>query len=484
MKNFFDWIKQAALNERPWLMFGKGPSFDARDGYDLNAFETLSLNHVVREQPVTVAHVIDIDVVSACAEAIRQNARVLVLPWFPHEHNAAGDHSLEYWVQQLPVLRQLNDEGRLLWYDLSTSRERHGPGPVVQARYFSAEAALSLLALSGVKRVRSLGVDGGADYGRSFADLADTTRLNNNHASFDLQFQGIADTLHRTGVDYAPLNIESPVRVYVGSQEEQMLAVKVLEYSIRRHASMTVQVMPLHHAEIRFETPQDIRNRPRTPFSFQRFTIPQLAGYRGRAIYVDSDMMVFQDIRGLWTLPFGGADVLAVREPGESGRRPQFSVMLLDCDRLRWTPQSIVALLDSGKYTYEQLMYEMALADQVNATIPPEWNSLERYEPGRTCLIHYTDMHSQPWVRHNNRWGHLWVRYLLDALQDGFIAREEVVEHIRRGWARPSLLTQIDAHADKLGPIRKALAALTDRGYVPPYKKMPAHGGNTTLHAA
>lgn len=484
MKHFFDWIKSASLAQRPWLMLGKGPSFDLRSNYDLSAYETLALNHVVRELPVSMAHILDIDVVLACADAIGQNARLLAMPWYPHENNKVGERSLEYWCQEIPVLRQLDSEGRLLWYDLSTSRKRYGAGPVVQAKYFSAEAALSLLALSGVKRVRSLGVDGGDAYGKAFTDLSEVTRLNNTHTSFDLQFQGFANTIRRTGVDYAPLNVESPVRVYVGSQEEQMLAVKVLEYSIRRHASMTVEVMPLHRSDIRFETPKEIRNRPRTPFSFQRFTIPQLAGYRGRAIYVDSDMMVFKDIRNLWTLPFDGADVLAVSEPGESGRRPQFSVMMLDCERLRWTPESIVALLDSNKFTYEQLMYDMALAQKVSAAIPPEWNSLERYEAGRTCLIHYTDMHSQPWIRHNNRWGHLWVRYLLSALEDGFISRDEVSDHVGRGWVRPSLLAQIDAHAGKLGFIRKGLAAFTDRNYVPPYKKMAAHGGNTVLHAA
>src|SRR5689334_22832572 len=133
----------------------------------------------------------------------------------------------------------------------------------------------------------------------------------------------------------------TPIRVYVGSQEAQMLAVKVLEFSIRRQASLPVEVFPLHHTQIEFPLPKDVRNRPRTPFSFQRFYIPALAGFQGRAIYLDSDMQVFRDIRELWTLPFEGADLLAVREPGESGRRPQFSVMLLDCDALAWNLSDI-----------------------------------------------------------------------------------------------------------------------------------------------
>ena len=81
--------------------------------------------------------------------------------------------------------------------------------------------------------------------------------------------------------------VETPVRVYVGSQEAQMLPVKVLEYSIRKHTELPVEIFPLHHASIEVPMPRDPRNRPRTPFSFQRFYIPQLAGFRGRAIYLD-----------------------------------------------------------------------------------------------------------------------------------------------------------------------------------------------------
>ncbi len=152
----------------------------------------------------------------------------------------------------MPVLKRLDAQGRLLWYDLSTSKQRHGPGPVVRAAAFSAEAALNLLALAGVTKVRSLGIDGGNAYGSAFDDLKDQTRLNNGQPSYDLQFQGFARTISSTGVDYAPLDIESPIRVYVGSQEEQMLSVRVLEHSIRRHASMSVQVQPLHTFDIPF----------------------------------------------------------------------------------------------------------------------------------------------------------------------------------------------------------------------------------------
>jgi hypothetical protein len=479
MKPFTEWFRTtAATDPRPWLILGKGPTFGRRGEFDLSAYRLLSLNHVVRELPVEVAHIIDLDVVEACGEALLAQAGVLVMPWYPHVRNRVGRETLEALVPGHRVLSQLAAEGRLLWYNLSTGRTERPGSPVVPVSYFSAEAALGLLALSGARVVRSLGVDGGAAYSASFDDLKDTTRLNNGHPSYNLQFAGFARIIMTTGVDYSPLTIESPVRVYVGSQEAQMLAVKVLEHSIRKHASLPVEVMPLHHADIQFPTPRDVKNRPRTPFSFQRFTIPQLAGFRGRAIYVDSDMQVFRDIREIWTLPFDGAQLLAAREPGDSGRRPQFSVMLLDCAALPWNPQSIVDYLDRGEFTYEQLMYEMKLATS-RADIPSEWNSLERYEEGRTGLLHYTDMTMQPWISTANPRAYLWVRGVLEAVEQGVITRDYIAEHVRLGYVRPSLLAQVDERKEEPATLSRAALALDD-GYLAPYQKMGPHGTSGT----
>jgi hypothetical protein len=273
---------------------------------------------------------------------------------------------------------------------------------------------------------------------------------------------------------------EFPIRVFVGSQDAQMLAVKVLEFSIRQNTPADVKVFPLHEARIEFPTPKDVRNRPRTPFSFQRFYIPSLRGYQGRAIYLDSDMQVFRDITELWTLPFDGADLLAAREPGESGRRPQFSVMLLDCSELKWSLPEIVAGLDRGELTYETLMYDMAVARKVRAAIAPSWNSLEHFVQGETGLLHYTDMPTQPWVSLDNPNGFLWVRALIEAVDAGFISRAEVEQHIRQGFVRPSLLYQLDHRVERSEQLPRAARALDD-GFIPPYKRMEGNAAGASL---
>jgi hypothetical protein len=472
MKSFFQWFTDSGIDpNRPWLILGKGPSFASRNGRDLECYHTMSLNHVVREQPVTVAHMIDFDVVDACGESLLNNAQVVVLPWVPHVNNRPGRNNLAELAQIHPLLRRINEQGRLLWYNHSKARQRNGDSPVVRVRFFSAVAALNLLALAGVHTIRSLGVDGGTSYSKEFDDLKEKTLLANSRSSFDRQFEEIANTIATTGIDYAPLNIASPVRIYIGATDREMLPVKVLEYSIRKHASMSVEVMPLHHSGIAIPLPKNPKNQPRTPFSFQRFLIPALTGYHGRAIYLDSDMQLFKDIRLLWATPFNGADLLTVCPAEASERRPQFSVMILNCETLDWDVDKIVRLLDEDRLSYEQLLYQMALVKNIRTDIGAEWNALEYFSAGDTALLHFTDMSTQPWVSRENHLGYLWVGDLIEAIDAKAVSMEFLQQEIATGHVRPSLLYQVENRlSDSLLLPRKAKQM--DAKFVPPYQSV------------
>jgi hypothetical protein len=243
------------------------------------------------------------------------------------------------------------------------------------------------------------------------------------------------------------MTVESPIQIFVGTEEEQILALKVLEYSICQHASLPVKVTPLFAAidRAKIEIPQvkGKQNQPRTPFSFQRFAIPELKAYRGRAIYLDSDMQVFQDIKELWSWPFEEADILAVKEPESSQRASQFSVMVLNCDRLTWEIQEIIADLERGKWTYEQLMFDLALTSRIAKILPTRWNELERHTKGETALTHYTDMPNQPWLNAENPLGYLWCQELFEAIENDFISFQSIEEQVRQRWIRPSLIYQL-----------------------------------------
>ncbi len=482
MQSFFEWFASGGIDpNQPWLILGKGPSFAKLKDFDIGAYFAMSLNHVVREQPVTIAHMIDYDVVDDCGEAILKNARFLVLPWYPHIQNRPSRRSLEELSQTQPILSKMKEQGRLLWYNHSRAPAQHGDSPVVRVKLFSAVGALNLLAQAGVRTVRSLGIDGGATYSGEFTDLKDKTLLSNSRSSFDRQFEEIARTISTTGIDYAPLDIESPVRVFVGATEAEMLPVKVLEYSIRKHASMSVEVFPLHRSKIAIPLPRDPQQQPRTPFSFQRFLIPALTEYRGRAIYLDSDMQVFKDIRPLWAVPLKGADLLTVSEPERSGRRSQFSVMVLNCEALHWDIGEIVRRLDEGRLKYEELVYQMSLAKNIRADIIPAWNALERFSARETALLHYTDMNTQPWVSRDNPLGYLWTGDLIEAIAAGAVTIDFVKQEVITGHVRPSLLYQVENRIQD-GLLLPREARRMDTKFVPRYRSLPKHHGSAWLH--
>jgi hypothetical protein len=458
------WARSFDLNKKPWLILGKGPSYKHVENTHLDDFYTCSLNHVVREHSVDLAHVIDIDVVVECSAAIEQNARWLVLPFFPHVNNRPTTKNIIEFLDEIPVLRHLKDEGRLVWYNLSTSKKRVGLSPMVFAKFFSAESAVNILAECGVKTIRSLGVDGGNTYASSFDDLKTRTLLANSQTSFDMQFRQIATTIRTKNIFYAPLHIEAPIRIFIGTDSSQMLAAKVLEYSIKKHASMSVSVVPL--CDVPVPRAKDPKNQPRTGFSFVRFLIPALCNYGGRAIYLDADMLVFADIAKLWLSRLDEADILCAEQAGRNGRVRQYSVMLMNCSKLRWNIEDIVAGFDEGKYDYAKLMYEFCIVppDRIAPTLPYEWNSLEFYEKGKTCLIHYTDMPTQPWVSSKNKRGILWYQSLREGITEGFIEPELLYREIEHGHVRPDLPQQIGLHPhhdyERLAKI-----------FVPPYKR-------------
>lgn len=247
--------------------------------------------------------------------------------------------------------------------------------------------------------------------------------------------------------------MDEQVRIYVGADRSQALAIKVLEHSIRRHTRLDVAVIPMIDLPIR--QPKDLRNGQRTGFSFSRFCIPQLAGYHGKAIYMDADMLVFNDIASLWNIPFDGAKVVIQQEVkyqkvttkkigAPRARRKQCSVMLVDCSRLDWDIDKIIDGFDRGDYDYAGLMYDLCLLtdEEVKCRVPFEWNSLEYYD-AETCLIHYTDVFTQPWTSCRNKNGDIWFQEVRLMLNDGTLTAMELEEEIRLGFFRPSLLWDI-----------------------------------------
>lgn len=227
------------------------------------------------------------------------------------------------------------------------------------------------------------------------------------------------------------------IRVFVGGQTEHRLCFAVLKHSILRHTQSPVEVKLICDLMPKLQEPQSKKNRPATSFSLQRFAIPELCGFEGRGIYLDSDMIVRADIRELWELPFPkGSRVLA--PPGW-----QTSVLLWDC-AYRVTIAKLVRDMDAGTRGYAQVMNAKGL--KVARTIPGEWNRMDRYhEMGdpHARLLHYTSMNTQPWLYAGHTHEVFWRQELDSALGAGAITKDDVMVEIARRHVRPSLATVV-----------------------------------------
>ena len=93
---------------------------------------------------------------------------------------------------------------------------------------------------------------------------------------------------------------------------------------------------------------------------------------------------------------------------------------------------------------YEQLMFEMAVAENISFDIDGTWNSLEMFSERKTALLHFTDIDTQPWVSRKNPLSYLWTRDLFEAIDAGVISFDFVKQHVRQDYLRPSLLYQVE----------------------------------------
>lgn len=266
---------------------------------------------------------------------------------------------------------------------------------------------------------------------------------------------------------------QTPIRIFCGADRSQRLPYLVLADSIRRHSARDVQISAIDNGDA--PAVDDPRCAPYTEFSFARFAIPALCDYRGHAVYMDSDMLVFRDIGELWDTPMQGAAV-AIEQGSRSSaeqtahaRNRHAAVMLLDCGQLRWDVARIVARLGRD-YDYNALMTVDPLIDsgQMRELIATGWNDLDRFDATRTRNLHFTEIRTQPWVNAQHPHGTLWTDALRTMLTEGAITAETVREEIELGYARPSLLRELgidDADAGQLTP--PALAAFDQQqGFV------------------
>lgn len=90
-----------------------------------------------------------------------------------------------------------------------------------------------------------------------------------------------------------------PFQVFIGFDSRESVAYHVLEHSIRKHASIPVTISPLDRKSLRPYFHRERGPNESSDFSFSRFLVPFLCGFKGWALYLDCDMLFRADIAEL-----------------------------------------------------------------------------------------------------------------------------------------------------------------------------------------
>jgi lipopolysaccharide biosynthesis glycosyltransferase len=209
----------------------------------------------------------------------------------------------------------------------------------------------------------------------------------------------------------------SALRIFIGWDSRQAECADVLAFSLRRHATVPLDIRYLKLAELDFDRPRDPFQS--TEFTYTRFLVPHLCDYRGKAVFMDSDMLCLGDIGELDALDMTDYALRVVKHnyaPAETvkmdgrvqtryPRKNWSSLMIMNCAELtHWTKCAVET--EPGRYLHQfHDIPDVRIGD-----IPETWNALDRREE-ETKMIHYTS--GGPWFEQcrDHPFGDIWFSY-------------------------------------------------------------------------
>lgn len=234
------------------------------------------------------------------------------------------------------------------------------------------------------------------------------------------------------------------IRIVIGTEANQLVPQKVLAYSIRKSSRRPVEILPVYQVQAR---------KGGTNFGFVRFTVPGLNGFRGKAIYLDADQLVFSDIGELYDLLDDSHAIALVNRPeGYFGGKPvgshnQTSVMVLNCEKLKhWDTSKIFENIipndqpvAPGQIHYRDFM-TLSWEDQGRIqALPPQWNHFNINRPD-SKLTHFSFVRAQPWKSPRHALTPLWTKWLREALAENAVTKADVFKAILRRHMHPAFL--------------------------------------------
>ena len=192
------------------------------------------------------------------------------------------------------------------------------------------------------------------------------------------------------------------INVYIGFDPREAVAYNVLASSIQARSSEPVSICPLMLPQLRMLMTRSRHLLQSTDFSFSRFLVPFLSGFKGYSIFLDCDMLVLDDISRLWALRDEQYSVQVVKHD----HRPVETVKFLGepqsrYEKKNWSSVMIFNNAKCGMLSPEYVnsatgldlhQFKWLKDDSLIGALPNRWNHLVGYDPktADVSLVQYT----------------------------------------------------------------------------------------------
>jgi lipopolysaccharide biosynthesis glycosyltransferase len=164
------------------------------------------------------------------------------------------------------------------------------------------------------------------------------------------------------------------MRIFIGVDPRDAVSYNVLQWSIIRRSSQPVAICPLVLPQLNF------KRQGLTHFTFTRYLAPLMCGYKGKSLFLDSDMLCLGDIAELFALELD--DPVAVVKNKERFEWP--SLMMFNNELCTNLTKGFVEDETTKPYALE---WARSIGE-----LPSEWNHCVGYDEPRddAKLVHYT----------------------------------------------------------------------------------------------
>ena len=92
------------------------------------------------------------------------------------------------------------------------------------------------------------------------------------------------------------------INIFIGYDSKEKVAYNVLSHSIIQNSTKPVAITPIALNNLKDDFVRERNALSSTEFSFSRFMIPHLMNYQGWALFMDCDMLMFEDVAELWRM--------------------------------------------------------------------------------------------------------------------------------------------------------------------------------------